>query len=481
MQIPYKIPQNKNIKYNNYLNVMRPPQFKSSNASVKNKSDLNQDRQKEIKKTMAFIVCADDETVYESIESFINLMIENSEDLFQSAEFRSRKASLPDLFIKLLNNQSLFDITLHLLSILLDKNSEFDKPLIEKGIASILAQIFDCLRTDDRNIYIISNIFTVSKLLAQRELDFCHYLFETNFYEKDHLVSFYCDNKIDEDGECINIKIAELLYKTSLWCDEYFPIEINYIMNMLPMLLKSDDSSIVKIGYFILSKLASCEEDVQNIIKDGLILQNLIRFIPNDDIKFVIQTIQMLANFASFGEKIIDTMDSLCCLQNISQQYNFHQDPNLIDCIFNLSKFWLLEKNNSLENMFFFLKNMDFIYIFENHNFDIKKKAIHVLRLASSADTTEQILDIVNHDLLIIIIDQISASDDFTQFIYDGCFLIRNMIRILYKTQFCDQIKSFLTNDDFCNKLEEIQFQLDQPDDKDLVKIANKIISFIRS
>lgn len=475
MEELYKIEEADNNKYQNYSNYMRPSFYASTNPNPNEKIILNDEDNKRIESIMGKLYSEGDELIQESIAEFIYQIQNNFDLLNQSNEFNIRKESFPGRLIKLLKN--FLEPTLLLLVNLLSKSSEFDLPLIKKRIAQILAKDFDILRIDSERVSTLSLLLSVLILLS-RKTEFCNNLIETNFYE--NLPLLFGENIFDDNRQSINEKITSLLDKTSKR-NKLLPLGYKYILDMVPLLLKSDDTSIIDDGFEILSQISIKEEETLKLLDDEII-GNLISFISNEilesDAKFLIITITKLSSFASLGEKVLNMMNKFDCLKKITELVDFYKNDNLISSIFDLAKYWAIfnEHDGGVEMIFIFLSFIDFIYIFENCKFIVKEKAIRILRLAASVDPSKQMIDILNYDLFVVVLPQIT-DDDNPSFMYDGCFLIREMIRQLSDTPFFEQIKECLMTEKFGYYLESVQMS----GEDDLVEIANDIFSSMKS
>lgn len=481
----YKFPSDKDI-YEPLSTDGRPESNSPSNDPRPIKcSPLTEIQANLLGKAMALLFSEGDDLILQSIEDIKKLMIENFQAVFKSKEFANKKIDLPNRFIELLKKMTFVCPTLELLAILLEKSGEFDYILTSKGIANILTNILNALLSkcfdENDTIYSLGNLFSVSKSLSNPYSipessfpgRFCHELFENNFYEQ--IPKIFHQKLIDPNGESVNDKIASLLYITSI--NKSLSLnEMRCLLKMIPMLLENDDPAIVRVGFKILSKLSIQLDDVELLLKDGQIISNLCRFISKESsIDFVIETIVNLSRFANIGGKVIDMMNSFDCLQNIFSIFDVQNDQ-LVNSVFDLSIKWLIHQNNSLVNMFILLKSINFIYIFNNSNFNIKEKALRVLKLASFLDSPEnKIIDVVNLDLFKTIISQFSVGDD-PNFSYEGCLLMHTMIYKLSGPQFRNQLKSCLLNEDFCNKIDYMIWN----EPNEIASKAKEIMTFIQ-
>lgn len=442
--------------------------FASIGPSIKSDS-LTEDQKRIISSSIADLSSEGVELILESIDTLTELM---SQDFYLVHDFlvdQSTKTKLRiERLLELLHEEVFIEKTLALINLIINNTAYHDKCLIEGNIAIAISEILKQSAGNDANIM---HLFTIASCLAGRNSIFFHQLFELQFYSEIGQV-------FQQSGEEAQEAIASFIEK-STHAKSLNPVQSSSILELVSYLLESSNPGIIECGYSILKRLAPTTLEVEDLLYDGRIIQNFNRVLQdrNTPPDFIQKIIDYLSVFSSLGSKIVDLMDDYQVLNSIGSAFDTHNDEQLM-LILNLLSNILTYTKERLDRCFWFLTLIDIIFIFENCAFDLKKKAINVLRLSiNRACSIQQILQYFSPQVLSSIVFQLTNNDD-QELCYDGLFLISMMISRMEKTEYSSEFQQILGDEGFFNSLQNLQAN---PDYGDLSEFIEHILSFTNS
>ncbi|OHT07576.1 hypothetical protein TRFO_05230 [Tritrichomonas foetus] len=421
---------------------------------------LNNQEEMQLRSAFGFIFSQGDELIQMGIETLKDLMINNFHAVDMNSIFNQRRNQLPNRLLTLLNTQKFTDDILELLDVLLANSSEFDR-MFENELPTCLNNIISS--TSDFNLI----IYSIIRYIVSRNHIFRHNLFEIHFY--DTLPTSYVEADTDTQE-----MIATVLLKTVQGPGSMTPMESIIILNMLEMLLTTENSNIVKCGLDILSRLSLEINDVLSILEDGKVIYNLCQSLESGDIELVICVIKYLSRFANIGETIISQISENEGLQKISRIFD-PQNKKMIILTFNLLANWLTLSKDNLNDPFQFLMVINLRFILENGDFDILKVVLHVVRLASVRFVQSEIYILISPGLLSTLVSKFKDADD-PEINYELCVIFETMLSNSTDLVIHQELQNILRDDDLYNKLNDLAIG----DDKITAEMATSILSFIQ-
>lgn len=436
------------INYDNEFNIV-------PNSSLNFSKELKE----KLQKSLSFLLSSNTKFVNKSLEDLYELANININLFLQRDVITINHIKK---LVKALNEEDTILNSLRLIYIISLYTSRFDFMFFNEGIHEILKDLIINCRNEELELSI-----NICSLFCSRNSKFRDLLFDK------YILFDYFSNYLSSDNQDLHISIATLFLK-SVERKNFVPQFGIKCLEIVSLLLKSNNSDVVKCGFEIFSLIVLEVEEVVKLLEDGTIIKYLTNMLNEMDQSTNLTIIHYFSLFCTCGDIIIKYFVQHQTLSTIKFIIDINNNE-IMNNVFDLITNWCTYTYDYTDELFNFIYGFNFIDIFEYIDFNSKKKIIHFLRICSQKLTIDQTLHLINPELLKIIIAMINNDTD-NSLIYDSCVCVVEMIT-KSRQDAKNKIISIFQDNDF---IEQITMITAMPD-VDISHYARNILSLINN